>query len=65
MPHFLSPDAQSLLRALFKRNAANRLGSGDQASFVLYINQFRSIITKGNRTTVQTSRDHNRQHIVL
>lgn len=27
MPAFLSPDAQSLLRALFKRNPANRLGS--------------------------------------
>ncbi|XP_013381300.1 ribosomal protein S6 kinase 2 beta isoform X2 [Lingula anatina] len=29
MPQFLSPEAQSLLRALFKRNPANRLGSGD------------------------------------
>jgi p90 ribosomal S6 kinase len=28
MPPFLSPEAQSLLRALFKRNPANRLGSG-------------------------------------
>ncbi|XP_076307788.1 ribosomal protein S6 kinase alpha-2-like isoform X1 [Tachypleus tridentatus] len=28
MPQFLSPEAQSLLRALFKRNPANRLGSG-------------------------------------
>uniref|UniRef100_A0A1I7XH79 non-specific serine/threonine protein kinase n=1 Tax=Heterorhabditis bacteriophora TaxID=37862 RepID=A0A1I7XH79_HETBA len=28
MPHFLSPEAQSLLRALFKRNAINRLGAG-------------------------------------
>jgi len=28
MPEFLSPEAQSLLRALFKRNPANRLGSG-------------------------------------
>lgn len=28
MPQFLSPDAQSLLRALFKRNPANRLGFG-------------------------------------
>ncbi|WAR07251.1 KS6A3-like protein, partial [Mya arenaria] len=27
MPGFLSPDAQSLLRALFKRNPQNRLGS--------------------------------------
>ena len=26
MPQFLSPEAQSLLRALFKRNPANRLG---------------------------------------
>merc|ERR1719282_1203261 len=28
MPQFLSPEAQSLLRALFKRNPANRLGGG-------------------------------------
>ncbi|KAL3881087.1 hypothetical protein ACJMK2_027718 [Sinanodonta woodiana] len=28
MPQFLSPEAQSLLRALFKRNPANRLGTG-------------------------------------
>lgn len=28
MPQFLSPEAQSLLRMLFKRNPANRLGSG-------------------------------------
>lgn len=30
MPQFLSPEAQSLLRALYKRNPANRLGSGPQ-----------------------------------
>ncbi|XP_077977201.1 ribosomal protein S6 kinase alpha-3-like isoform X2 [Glandiceps talaboti] len=28
MPQFLSPEAQSLLRQLFKRNPANRLGAG-------------------------------------
>jgi p90 ribosomal S6 kinase len=28
MPQFLSQEAQSLLRALFKRNPANRLGAG-------------------------------------
>ncbi|CAH1799748.1 unnamed protein product [Owenia fusiformis] len=28
MPQFLSPEAQSLLRALFKRNPLNRLGTG-------------------------------------
>ena len=28
MPQFLSPEAQALLRALFKRNPANRLGAG-------------------------------------
>ena len=27
MPGFLSPEAQSLLRALFKRNPQNRLGN--------------------------------------
>ncbi|XP_028409881.1 ribosomal protein S6 kinase 2 beta-like isoform X2 [Dendronephthya gigantea] len=29
MPQFLSPDAQSLLRMLFKRNPANRLGAAE------------------------------------
>ncbi len=29
MPEYLSPEAQSLLRALFKRNPANRLGTGE------------------------------------
>ena len=28
MPQFLSPDAQALLRVLFKRNPLNRLGHG-------------------------------------
>lgn len=28
MPQFLSPEAQSLLRVLFKRNPLNRLGYG-------------------------------------
>ena len=28
MPEYLSPEGQSLLRALFKRNPANRLGFG-------------------------------------
>ena len=28
MPQFLTPEAQSLLRALFKRNPQNRLGHG-------------------------------------
>lgn len=32
MPEFLSPEAQSLLRALFKRNPLNRLGSGPTGS---------------------------------
>ncbi|KFD68571.1 hypothetical protein M514_00300 [Trichuris suis] len=30
MPQFLSPEAQSLLRALFKRNPQNRLGTGPE-----------------------------------
>ncbi|XP_022595918.1 ribosomal protein S6 kinase alpha-2-like [Seriola dumerili] len=30
MPQFLSPEVQSLLRALFKRNPANRLGAGQE-----------------------------------
>ena len=38
MPEYLSPEAQSLLRALFKRNPINRLGSGMQKQ--PYICQF-------------------------
>lgn len=30
MPQFLSPDAQALLRVLFKRNPVNRLGHGPE-----------------------------------
>ena len=30
MPQFLSPEAQSLLRVLFKRNPLNRLGYGPE-----------------------------------
>ena len=33
MPEYLSPDAQSLLRGLFKRNPANRLCSGNKLFF--------------------------------
>ena len=33
MPTFLSPEAQALLRALFKRNPKNRLGSGRGLEF--------------------------------
>lgn len=33
MPQFLSPEAQSLLRMLFKRNPANRLGK----IFILFL----------------------------
>jgi p90 ribosomal S6 kinase len=29
MPNNISPEAQALLRALFKRNPSNRLGSGN------------------------------------
>ena len=29
MPSYLSPESQSLLRALFKRNPLNRLGVGE------------------------------------
>lgn len=35
MPQFLSQEAQSLLRVLFKRNPANRLGAGEDI-FLLY-----------------------------
>uniref|UniRef100_A0A803T3P4 non-specific serine/threonine protein kinase n=1 Tax=Anolis carolinensis TaxID=28377 RepID=A0A803T3P4_ANOCA len=37
MPQFLSPEAQSLLRMLFKRNPANRLGNGTPCSHSSHI----------------------------
>jgi p90 ribosomal S6 kinase len=40
MPEFLSPEAQSLLRALFKRNPANRLGAGPLGSQEIKIHPF-------------------------
>ncbi|KAF8367983.1 rskn-1, partial [Pristionchus pacificus] len=40
MPPFLSPPAQSLLRALFKRNAVNRLGYGTNGSIALKKHNF-------------------------
>lgn len=36
MPQFLSAEAQSLLRALFKRNPANRLGEYQMAGYVTH-----------------------------
>ena len=30
MPQFLTPEAQALLRVLFKRNPQNRLGHGEK-----------------------------------
>jgi p90 ribosomal S6 kinase len=40
MPEFLSPEAQALLRALFKRNPANRLGSGPTGSKEIKLHPF-------------------------
>ncbi len=40
MPEFLSPEAQSLLRALFKRNPANRLGAGPLGSAEIKMHPF-------------------------
>lgn len=40
MPEFLSPEAQSLLRALFKRNPANRLGAGPTGSQEIKCHEF-------------------------
>uniref|UniRef100_A0A803SLK3 non-specific serine/threonine protein kinase n=1 Tax=Anolis carolinensis TaxID=28377 RepID=A0A803SLK3_ANOCA len=42
MPQFLSPEAQSLLRMLFKRNPANRLGNGTPCSHSSHI-KFESV----------------------
>lgn len=36
MPQHLSMEAQSLLRVLFKRNPANRLGAGEFNFFFFY-----------------------------
>ena len=47
MPEFLSPEAQSLLRALFKRNPANRLGAGPEGSNEIKTHPFFSKIDWG------------------
>ncbi|XP_057238538.1 ribosomal protein S6 kinase alpha-1 [Malurus melanocephalus] len=44
MPQFLSAEAQSLLRALFKRNPANRLGSGPDGAEEIKRHPFYSTI---------------------
>ncbi|XP_057161358.1 ribosomal protein S6 kinase alpha-1 isoform X2 [Ursus arctos] len=44
MPQFLSTEAQSLLRALFKRNPANRLGSGPDGAEEIKRHAFYSTI---------------------
>ncbi|XP_005991064.1 ribosomal protein S6 kinase 2 alpha isoform X2 [Latimeria chalumnae] len=44
MPQFLSQEAQGLLRALFKRNPANRLGSGSDGAEEIKRNPFFSTI---------------------
>ncbi|XP_054163480.1 ribosomal protein S6 kinase 2 beta-like [Oppia nitens] len=44
MPQYLSPEAQSLLRCLFKRNPANRLGSGPECGREVKNHQFFSTI---------------------
>jgi serine/threonine protein kinase len=44
MPEFLSPEAQMLLRALFKRNPANRLGAGPSGSAEIKMHPFFSKI---------------------
>ncbi|KAG1714899.1 Ribosomal protein S6 kinase alpha-1 [Nymphon striatum] len=44
MPQFLSPEAQSLLRALFKRNPVNRLGAGPDGIEGIKQHQFFSTI---------------------
>ncbi|KAA0194208.1 Ribosomal protein S6 kinase alpha-1 [Fasciolopsis buskii] len=45
MPQFLSPDAQTLLRALFKRNPSNRLGYGPNGFEQLQAQPFFSSIS--------------------
>lgn len=44
MPQYLSADAQSLLRALFKRNPTNRLGYGENGLEDIKRHQFFSTI---------------------
>ncbi|XP_033878117.1 ribosomal protein S6 kinase alpha-1 isoform X1 [Acipenser ruthenus] len=44
MPQFLSAEAQSLLRALFKRNPANRLGAGTDGAEAIKRHVFYSTI---------------------
>lgn len=48
MPHYLSLEAQSLLRCLFKRNPANRLGSGPKGGQEIREHRFFSTIDFDN-----------------
>uniref|UniRef100_A0A2K5VRB4 non-specific serine/threonine protein kinase n=1 Tax=Macaca fascicularis TaxID=9541 RepID=A0A2K5VRB4_MACFA len=50
MPQFLSTEAQSLLRALFKRNPANRLGSGPDGAEEIKRHVFYSTIDWNERS---------------
>lgn len=56
MPQFLSPEVQSLLRALFKRNPANRLGSMNANLETVMQNNLRTAVCFGWRA-VQNSED--------
>lgn len=40
MPVHISPEAQALLRVLFKRNPVNRLGSGDYLHYVFKLQNY-------------------------
>lgn len=45
MPQFLSPEAQSLLRMLFKRNPANRLGN--DIELISFLHEFVWVFFRG------------------
>lgn len=55
MPHYLSPEAQSLLRCLFKRNPQNRLGSGPRGGKDIMDHVFFALIDFGKLFTRQVT----------
>jgi p90 ribosomal S6 kinase len=48
MPQEISPEAQALLRVLFKRNPANRLGSSMYKFYIVTLCDIKSVFLRFN-----------------
>lgn len=65
MPQFLSPEVQSLLRALFKRNPTNRLGTDDDTSTHLVCLHSSTIVPHGINIWTRHSETEEIQYVCL